>query len=210
MIGSYTANDVIYRRTVRSKIECTVTCSYDSSCQSCLYEKTEQHCTLLFVGTQSGQLVLSNDSFHFNKCSSLGCPDGYDLLTLSRVCVKLLPTYMKWTESKSACQLDGTDLAVLNTDVLFMDFLYYMDNVTKLTLRVSVAGTIIGNDPKWSNGEVVNPNKFCPGRPTTLNKAGICLYMKPAQEYETCHPVNRIIDDRCSQGSVPGICMKVL
>ncbi|CAG2252061.1 unnamed protein product [Mytilus edulis] len=200
MIGSYTANDVLYSMTVRSKTECTVICSYDSSCQSCLYEQTEHKCTLLFFATQSGPLVFSNERVFISaNVPLMSVPMVITCCHLVEFASSFLPNYLTWSESEVTCNKEGTDLAVLNSDVLFMEFLYYMDNVTKLTLRVSVSGTIDGNYAKWKTGEIVDPNRFCPGRPATLNKLGICLYIKPAQEYETCHPVNRIIDDRCKQ-----------
>lgn len=60
--------------------------------------------------------------------SILACPTGYDWLSSSNTCVKFYGgDYRSWANLKTACQADGADLPLLNTDTLFNDFRIYMD-----------------------------------------------------------------------------------
>lgn len=84
-----------------------------------------------------------------------GCPeDDYDILPISQACVKLYPDYLTWNESYAACQSLGATLPILNTEILFSEFRYYMDNVaiaSKITIykldtinvKINIRQTII-------------------------------------------------------------------
>lgn len=61
-----------------------------------------------------------------------GCPDKFDFLPDSKVCVKPFSNYMNWYDSRSACVRDGADLPVLNSDVCYDDFFNYMNNAISI------------------------------------------------------------------------------
>ncbi|CAC5365814.1 unnamed protein product [Mytilus coruscus] len=105
------------------------------------------------------------------------CPSGYDWLSNSNTCVKFYGgDYRSWTNLKSACQADGADLPLLNSDTLFNDFRFYMDQ--KSNDRVAVDGTLSGNQGYWSNGDVISSNRFCSGNPDLTYQSNVCLYFE--------------------------------
>ncbi|CAG2201758.1 unnamed protein product [Mytilus edulis] len=115
------------------------------------------------VGTCSGGTCSCPDGYSGSNCQN-SCPTGYDWLSSSNTCVKFYSgDYRSWAELKLACQNDGADLPLLNTDTLFNDFRIYMDQ--KSSDRVAVDATLSGNQGIWSNGDVLSSNRFCSGIP---------------------------------------------
>ncbi|XP_076115589.1 uncharacterized protein LOC143083223 isoform X1 [Mytilus galloprovincialis] len=159
------------------------------------------------VGTCSGGTCSCPDGYSGSNCQN-SCPTGYDWLSSSNTCVKFYGgDYRSWANLKTACQADGADLPLLNTDTLFNDFRIYMDQ--KSSDRVAVDGTLSGNQGIWSNGDVLSSNRFCAGNPDLTYQSNVCLYFEDtAAGY--CGTTNNRIDDSYCHTSALRICMKKL
>jgi hypothetical protein len=81
-----------------------------------------------------------------------------------------------------------------------------------LDFRVAVNGFLINNIPRWSTGEVVMNNTFCPHQPDKLNENNVCLFLVHKTELWCClAPINKFkLDDASCDDFVLRICMKKL
>ncbi|VDI45228.1 Hypothetical predicted protein [Mytilus galloprovincialis] len=202
--GTITINDIKWSVKVRSVTECCYQCTFSSKCRSFQYETESGKCTLLFALGQTGPFVNSSEIVHYRN--NLVCPEGYYLLSISNACVVLYPDYMSWNDSLIACQSEGADFPILNTDTLFNEFLDYIDNRVVSPDRVAVNGRLINNIGYWGNGDVIDASKFCAFQPDEIGNQDICLFMAHSNENWYGSHVNRLDDNKCVINSLR-ICM---
>ncbi|CAC5365817.1 unnamed protein product [Mytilus coruscus] len=210
-VGTNSPSEVMFFETARSKVECSVMCNTIPGCQSYLFDIKLTRCTLLSMSNQQGPISASNDILHYKRCSVSHCPYGYDILSESCACVKYIPdSYRTWIDSRQDCIREGADLAVLNSDTLYTEFLDYMDNALVLKVRVAVNGVLVGSIPYWNNGQEVNSKRFCTNCPDLLNQTSVCLYMTDLTETWCGSTINRLDDALCDDALILRICMKRL
>ncbi|XP_063400059.1 uncharacterized protein LOC134684685 [Mytilus trossulus] len=125
------------------------------------------------------------------------CPKGYYLLSVSNACVVLYPDYMPWHDSLIACQSEGADFPILDTDTLFNEFLDYIDNQVVSPDSVAVNGRLINNIGYWGNGDVIDVSRFCAFQPDEIGNPDICLFIAHSNETWCGSPVNRLDDSKC-------------
>ncbi|CAC5365809.1 unnamed protein product [Mytilus coruscus] len=202
--GTNNVNDIKWSEKVRSVTECCYQCTFNSNCRSFQYETVAGNCTLLFASGQTGPFVNNNGIVHYRD--HLVCPKGYDLLPTSNACIVLYPDYKTWNDSLIACQNEGADLPILDTDTLFHEFLDYIDNRVVSPDRIAVNGRLVNNISYWGNGVVIDISKFCAFQPDEVDTPDICLYMAHVSESWCGSPVNRLDDAACGLNTLR-ICM---
>ncbi|VDI42395.1 Hypothetical predicted protein [Mytilus galloprovincialis] len=204
LTGTNNANDINWSVKVRSVTECCYQCSFNSKCRSFQYETRARYCTLLFASHQTGPFLNSSGIVHYRDY--LGCPTGYDPLPTSNACVALHTDYRTWNDSLMACQNEGANLPILDTDTLFKEFVDFMDNKAVAPARVAVHGRVINNIGYWGNGVIIDISKFCVSQPDELNILDVCLFMAHVSEGWCGSPNNRLDDATCDHESLR-ICM---
>lgn len=62
--------------------------------------------------------------------------------------------------------------------------------------------------PYWSNGELVDVEKFCVNTPDEVNITNICLFMTHSSEDWCGSIITRRLDDATCSGKARRICME--